>query len=56
MLVERVMAGVVEALATLPAKPLAETTEAEVTVPEPPPGVNASQAVPPALTRSDWPA
>ena len=32
--VEIVMAGVVVAVATVPAKPLAETTDAEVTVPE----------------------
>ncbi len=36
IVVESVMAGVVVAVATLPAKPLAETTETEVTVPEPP--------------------
>ena len=32
-----VIAGVVVALATVPAKPLAETTLTVVTVPEPPP-------------------
>lgn len=31
--VDSVIAGVVVALATVPAKPLAETTDAEVTVP-----------------------
>ncbi len=35
--VDSVIAGVVVAVATVPAKPLAETTEALVTVPEPPP-------------------
>lgn len=33
IVVERVIAGVVVAVATVPAKPLAETTETEVTVP-----------------------
>jgi hypothetical protein len=36
MLVVIVIAGVVVAVATVPAKPLAEATEAEVTVPVPP--------------------
>ena len=35
IVVDNVMAGVVVAVATVPAKPLADTTEAEVTVPEP---------------------
>ena len=35
MVVLRVIAGVLVAVATVPAKPLAETTETEVTVPEP---------------------
>ena len=35
MLVVKVIAGVEVAVATVPAKPLAETTEAEVTVPLP---------------------
>jgi hypothetical protein len=37
MLVESVIAGVVVALVTVPAKPFADTTETVVTVPEPPP-------------------
>ena len=37
MLVDSVIAGVVVGLATVPASPLAETTETVVTVPEPPP-------------------
>jgi hypothetical protein len=36
IVVERVIAGVVVAVATVPAKPLAETTETEVTVPAEP--------------------
>ena len=35
IVVERVIAGVVVLLATVPDKPLAETTETEVTVPVP---------------------
>ena len=35
--VDNVMAGVVVAVATVPAKPLAVTTDTLVTVPEPPP-------------------
>lgn len=35
IVVERVIAGVVVAVATVPEKPLAVTTETEVTVPEP---------------------
>jgi hypothetical protein len=35
--VDKVIAGVVVAVATVPAKPLADTTDALVTVPEPPP-------------------
>jgi hypothetical protein len=35
MLVVKVISGVVEALATVPAKPFAETTDALVTVPAP---------------------
>jgi hypothetical protein len=35
IVVERVIAGVVVAVATVPAKPFAETTETEVTVPVP---------------------
>ena len=41
MLVVSVMAGVVVAVATVPAKPLADTTETEVTVPPPPPPATA---------------
>jgi hypothetical protein len=37
MLVESVIAGVVVAFATVPANPLADTTETVVTVPDPPP-------------------
>ncbi len=39
MVVDKVIAGVVVALATDPAKPLAEATDTEVTVPVPPPVV-----------------
>jgi len=52
MLVVSVMAGVVVAVATVPAKPLAETTEAEVT--EPPLAV-AAMLMPPALFVIDMP-
>jgi len=41
MLVVIVIAGVVVAVATLPPKPFAETMEAVVTVPEPPPPAGA---------------
>lgn len=41
MLVEIVIAGVLVAVATVPAKPLADTTLAVVTVPEPPPPAGA---------------
>jgi len=37
MVVSIVIAGVVVAVATVPANPLVETTETVVTVPEPPP-------------------
>ena len=46
-----VMAGVVVAVATVPAKPLAETTEAEVTVPL----FVAAMLMPPALFVIDTP-
>jgi hypothetical protein len=45
MLVESVMAGVVVALATVPANPLADTTETVVTVPDPPPPPTVAQEV-----------
>jgi len=40
--VESVIAGVVVAVATVPAKPLAEVTDTLVTVPEPPPPLVAT--------------
>lgn len=40
MVVDRVIAGVVVAVATVPAKPLADTTLTLVTVPEPPPALS----------------
>ena len=53
MVVVRVMAGVVVAVATVPAKPLAETTDTAVTVP--PAGVVHVGTPAPALV-STWPA
>jgi hypothetical protein len=49
--VEIVMAGVVVAVATVPAKPFADTTEAEVTVPE----EAAPQAGTPLTIVRTWP-
>jgi ABC-type transporter Mla subunit MlaD len=48
MLVVIVMAGVVVAVATVPANPFAETTEAEVTVPDAP-AVEANSVTKPVL-------
>jgi len=52
ILVVRVMAGVVVAVATVHANPLALATETDVTVHEPDPGVYDSKAVSQALRRT----
>jgi len=41
MVVDKVIAGVVVGFATVPARPLADTTDTVVTVPDPPPGGEA---------------
>jgi hypothetical protein len=46
IVVDRVIAGVVVAFATVPAKPFADTTDALVTVPEP---LVAAQLITPAV-------
>lgn len=55
MVVDRVIAGVVVEVATVPAKPLAETTEADVTVPEPELSVVQVGVVPVPEEVSTWP-
>ena len=49
ILVVNVIAGVVVAVATLPAKPLADTTETLVTVPDKPVSTPPDRVKPPAI-------
>ena len=50
--VPNVIAGVVVALATVPVNPLADTTETEVTVPEPPPKVTQLRTPLPSVCKT----